>query len=175
MQRSAARICTTHVGSLARPPALPDLMRAAAAGQLADTAELAAGRRRAVADVVAPSAAPRLDCGDHLPQAGPMSVPFPEPTTPAPSRTQVFLRYLDYFRCLRRARRRRVIVFDVAVANQLRRLTIGEVTVLMDAVRVAVPSLRVHRYLPVLTFRVERPVAPGHAAKGGQYGSPVVW
>ena len=27
-----------------------------------------------------------------------MTVPFPEPTTPAASRTDVFLRYLDYFR-----------------------------------------------------------------------------
>ena len=27
-----------------------------------------------------------------------MSVPFPEPTDPASSRTEVFLRYLDYFR-----------------------------------------------------------------------------
>jgi uncharacterized damage-inducible protein DinB len=27
-----------------------------------------------------------------------MSVPFPEPTTPADSRTEVFLRYLDYYR-----------------------------------------------------------------------------
>lgn len=27
-----------------------------------------------------------------------MDVPFPEPTTPAGSRTEVFLRYLDYFR-----------------------------------------------------------------------------
>ena len=27
-----------------------------------------------------------------------MTVPFPEPTTPADSRTEVFLRYLDYFR-----------------------------------------------------------------------------
>jgi len=27
-----------------------------------------------------------------------MSVPFPEPTVPAASRTEVFLRYLDYFR-----------------------------------------------------------------------------
>lgn len=27
-----------------------------------------------------------------------MTVPFPEPTTPAESRTEVFLRYLDYFR-----------------------------------------------------------------------------
>jgi uncharacterized damage-inducible protein DinB len=27
-----------------------------------------------------------------------MSLPFPEPTDPAPSRSEVFLRYLDYFR-----------------------------------------------------------------------------
>ena len=27
-----------------------------------------------------------------------MSVPFPEPTDPAPSRAEVFLRYLEYFR-----------------------------------------------------------------------------
>jgi hypothetical protein len=27
-----------------------------------------------------------------------MSIPFPEPTAPAPSRAEVFLRYLDYFR-----------------------------------------------------------------------------
>jgi uncharacterized damage-inducible protein DinB len=27
-----------------------------------------------------------------------VSVPFPEPTAPAPSRAEVFLRYLDYFR-----------------------------------------------------------------------------
>jgi uncharacterized damage-inducible protein DinB len=31
-------------------------------------------------------------------QAGLVSVPFPEPTTPAPSRAEVFLTYLDYFR-----------------------------------------------------------------------------
>ena len=61
MQRSADRIYTTHVGSLARPPALLDLMRAAAAGQLGDTAELAAGHRRAVANVVARQRAAGLD------------------------------------------------------------------------------------------------------------------
>ena len=27
-----------------------------------------------------------------------MTVPFPQPTTPAGSRTEVFLRYLDFFR-----------------------------------------------------------------------------
>ena len=31
-------------------------------------------------------------------QAGPVTLPFPEPTDPAPSRAEVFLRYLDYFR-----------------------------------------------------------------------------
>jgi len=53
MRRSLDRIYTTHVGSLARPPALLDLMRAAAAGQQVDPAELAQAERRAVADVVA--------------------------------------------------------------------------------------------------------------------------
>ena len=61
MRRSTDRIYTTHVGSLARPPALLDLMKAAAAGQLADPAELSAGHRRAVADVVARQRAAGLD------------------------------------------------------------------------------------------------------------------
>jgi len=52
MQRSIGRIHTTHVGSLARPAALLDLMRAAAEGQPVE-AELADAHRRAVADVVA--------------------------------------------------------------------------------------------------------------------------
>jgi len=45
MRRSLDRIYTTHVGSLARPPALLDLMRAAAAGQQVDPAELRHQRR----------------------------------------------------------------------------------------------------------------------------------
>ena len=53
MQRSTDRIRTAHVGSLARPPALLDLMRAAASEQQADPAELAETERLAVADVVA--------------------------------------------------------------------------------------------------------------------------
>jgi 5-methyltetrahydropteroyltriglutamate--homocysteine methyltransferase len=58
MQRSTDRIYTTHVGSLARPPALLDQMRAAAAGQPPDEAERseaerAEAERLAVADVVA--------------------------------------------------------------------------------------------------------------------------
>ena len=36
MQRSTDRMYTTHVGSLARPAALLDLMRAAAAGEPVD-------------------------------------------------------------------------------------------------------------------------------------------
>ena len=34
------------------------------------------------------------------PDPGPAPVPFPEPTDPLPSRTQVFLAYLDHFRSL---------------------------------------------------------------------------
>ena len=41
MQRSTDRMYTTHVGSLARPSALLDLMRAAAAGQPVDETERA--------------------------------------------------------------------------------------------------------------------------------------
>ncbi len=61
MQRSVDRIYTTHVGSLARPPALLDLMKASAGGRLADPAELADAQRRAVADVVARQRAAGLD------------------------------------------------------------------------------------------------------------------
>ena len=61
MQRSLDRIYTTHVGSLARPPALLDLMQAAAGRRQADPAELAAAERRAVADVVARQRAAGLD------------------------------------------------------------------------------------------------------------------
>jgi 5-methyltetrahydropteroyltriglutamate--homocysteine methyltransferase len=61
MQRSIDRIYTTHVGSLARPPALLDLMRAAAEGRLADPAEFADAQCRAVADVVAGQRAAGLD------------------------------------------------------------------------------------------------------------------
>jgi 5-methyltetrahydropteroyltriglutamate--homocysteine methyltransferase len=47
MQRSTDRIYTTHVGSLARPSALLDLMRAASSRQPVDEAERAEGARRA--------------------------------------------------------------------------------------------------------------------------------
>jgi 5-methyltetrahydropteroyltriglutamate--homocysteine methyltransferase len=61
MQRSLDRIYTSHVGSLARPPALLELMRAAAAGQEVDPAELEQAERRAVADVVARQRSAGLD------------------------------------------------------------------------------------------------------------------
>jgi 5-methyltetrahydropteroyltriglutamate--homocysteine methyltransferase len=61
MQRSPDRIYTTHVGSLARPPALLDLMKAADEGQPVDPAQLAAAERRAVADVVARQRSAGLD------------------------------------------------------------------------------------------------------------------
>jgi 5-methyltetrahydropteroyltriglutamate--homocysteine methyltransferase len=61
MLHSTDRIRTTHVGSLARPPALLDLMRAAAQGRPVDPAALAAAERRAVADVVARQRAAGLD------------------------------------------------------------------------------------------------------------------
>src|SRR6266705_2250402 len=60
MQRSTDRIYTTHVGSLARPAALLDLMRAAAAGESVDR-ELADTQRAAVADVVRQQRAAGLD------------------------------------------------------------------------------------------------------------------
>ena len=52
MQRSTDRIHSTHVGSLARPVPLLDLMRAAAEGEPAGQ-ELRDAQRRAVLDVVA--------------------------------------------------------------------------------------------------------------------------
>ena len=61
MQRSTGRIYTTHVGSLARPAALLDLMSAAAQGRDVDPAERAETERQAVADVVARQRAAGLD------------------------------------------------------------------------------------------------------------------
>jgi 5-methyltetrahydropteroyltriglutamate--homocysteine methyltransferase len=61
VKRSVDRICTTHVGSLARPPVLLDLMRAAAQGPDYDPGELAKAERQAVADVVARQRAAGLD------------------------------------------------------------------------------------------------------------------
>jgi len=60
MQRSIDRIYTTHVGSLARPAALLDLMRARAAGE-ADPGQFAQAHRDAVTDVVARQRAAGID------------------------------------------------------------------------------------------------------------------
>jgi hypothetical protein len=51
--RSTDRVRTTHVGSLALPKALLDLMKAGAERHPVDPGELAKAERRAVADVVA--------------------------------------------------------------------------------------------------------------------------
>src|SRR5690242_15968312 len=61
MQRSTDRIRTTHAGSLARPPALLDLMKAEAAGNPAGPDERAGAERVAVADVVTRQRAAGLD------------------------------------------------------------------------------------------------------------------
>ena len=61
MKRSIDRIRTTHVGSLARPPALLDLMRAVAEGRDCDPGELAKAESQAVAEVVARQRAAGLD------------------------------------------------------------------------------------------------------------------
>ena len=61
MQHSTDRMYTTHVGSLARPSALLDLMRAGAAGQPVDEAERAEAERQAVGDVVARQRSAGLD------------------------------------------------------------------------------------------------------------------
>jgi methionine synthase II (cobalamin-independent) len=61
MQRSTDRIRTTHVGSLARPAPLLDLMNAEAAGNPAGPGERDEAERVAVADVVARQRAAGLD------------------------------------------------------------------------------------------------------------------
>jgi 5-methyltetrahydropteroyltriglutamate--homocysteine methyltransferase len=60
MQRSIDRVHTTHVGSLARPAALLDLMRARAAGE-AGPGQFAKAHRDAVTDVVARQRAAGID------------------------------------------------------------------------------------------------------------------
>src|SRR5438132_59293 len=52
MKRSTERILTTHVGSLARPAALDDLIHAADKGMALDPRALQAATRAAVAEVV---------------------------------------------------------------------------------------------------------------------------
>jgi 5-methyltetrahydropteroyltriglutamate--homocysteine methyltransferase len=61
MRRSAERVYTTHVGSLPRPAALLDLMKAAAEGRPVEPALRADTERAAVADAVARQRAAGLD------------------------------------------------------------------------------------------------------------------
>jgi 5-methyltetrahydropteroyltriglutamate--homocysteine methyltransferase len=61
MQHSLERVLTTHAGSLARPSALLDLMRAHADGDGVDGDVLAEAQRQAVAEVVAKQRAAGLD------------------------------------------------------------------------------------------------------------------
>jgi 5-methyltetrahydropteroyltriglutamate--homocysteine methyltransferase len=61
MKHSTDRILTTHVGSLARPHPLLEIMRAKAAGQDYDRAEFARQTREAVKDVVQQQVASGID------------------------------------------------------------------------------------------------------------------
>jgi 5-methyltetrahydropteroyltriglutamate--homocysteine methyltransferase len=61
MKRSTDRILTTHTGSLARPPALLELMKARAEGQPVEAEVFAQRARQAVADVVKKQAESGID------------------------------------------------------------------------------------------------------------------
>jgi hypothetical protein len=50
--------------------------------------------------------------------------------------------------CLRRAVRRRVVALYPAIADQVRGLTRREPAILMRKIRIAIPALRLHPYLP---------------------------
>ncbi|HKA82113.1 MAG TPA: hypothetical protein VKD43_18875, partial [Xanthobacteraceae bacterium] len=61
MKRSTDRILTTHVGSLIRPPALQEIMRAKQADKAYDQAAYEACLKESVADVVGRQAEVGLD------------------------------------------------------------------------------------------------------------------
>lgn len=61
MKRSTERILTTHVGSLARPDALVEVLRAKDRGQSYDRDAYAKLAREAVADIVARQTEARVD------------------------------------------------------------------------------------------------------------------
>ena len=61
MQRSTDRILTTHVGSLARPQHLEEMLRPRATGQPYDEAAFAARVTTAVADIVRRQAETGID------------------------------------------------------------------------------------------------------------------
>ena len=61
MKRSVERILTTHTGSLARPAAVLDLMKARAEGKTVDGAEFGRRAKQAVADIVRKQADSGID------------------------------------------------------------------------------------------------------------------
>ena len=66
MKNSSSRILTTHVGSLVRPPALVEVMRAKESGQSYDREELAGRVRESIRDVVQK----QLESGVDVPSDG---------------------------------------------------------------------------------------------------------
>ena len=65
MKRSTDRILTTHVGSLIRPQALQDFLRAKQAGKAYDEAAYAKCLTESVADVVHKQAETGIDVSDN--------------------------------------------------------------------------------------------------------------
>src|ERR687888_895119 len=76
MKLSTERILTTHVGSLARPPDLFDMLVARASGQPYDAVAFEARVRQAVADVVRRQAELGIDIIDDGEQGKPGFVAY---------------------------------------------------------------------------------------------------
>src|SRR5215831_18920735 len=76
MKLSTERILTTHVGSLARPPDLFDMLAARASGQPYDAAAFDARARQAIADVVRRQAELGIDIIDDGEQGKPGFVAY---------------------------------------------------------------------------------------------------
>src|SRR5262249_56921050 len=76
MKLSTERILTTHVGSLARPPDLFDMLAVRASGQPYDAAAFEARVRQAVADVVRRQAELGIDIIDDGEQGKPGFVAY---------------------------------------------------------------------------------------------------
>jgi len=76
MKLSTERILTTHVGSLARPPDLFDMLAARASGQPYDAVAFEAGVRQAIVDVVRRQAELGIDIIDDGEQGKPGFVAY---------------------------------------------------------------------------------------------------
>src|SRR3989442_11897807 len=76
MKLSTERILTTHVGSLARPPGLFDMLAARASGQPYDAVAFETGVRQAIADVVRRQAELGIDIIDDGEQGKPGFVAY---------------------------------------------------------------------------------------------------